>query len=71
MSESESVDSASPEHEDDSSAPKVEEKVEESSSIKRPHDDDAPAESDESENEWIGPLPTEAAAPAKKKKGFF
>ncbi|KAG4074671.1 hypothetical protein HA402_004542 [Bradysia odoriphaga] len=44
------------------------EKVDDSASKKRQHNDDAeePAESDE---EWIGPMPTEAAAaPAKKKK---
>lgn len=44
-------------------------KSEEIASNKRQHDD-VPDESDESDNEWIGPMPTEAAAPAKKKKGM-
>lgn len=44
---------------------------EESSASKRSHEtDDKPDESGESSDEWVGPLPTEAA-PAKKRKGKF
>lgn len=77
MSESESEDSVSTEHEDDSCTAKVEE----STSKKRQHEDvqenvtevvpEVAKEADESDNEWIGPMPTEAAAPAKKKKGLL
>lgn len=67
MSENESDDNVTKEHGDDDTSA---EKAEESTSNKRSHDD-VPDESDESDNEWIGPLPTEAAAPAKKKKGQF
>lgn len=70
MSESESSDSSSTEqseNEDEVS----EEKPEESTSKKRQHDE-AAEESAESDTEWIGPMPTEAAAtPAKKKKGLL
>lgn len=80
MSGSESEDSASTEHEKESAGDKEEsavdkeetEQVVESTSKpeKRPHEDAPEEESAESDNEWIGPMPTEAAAPAKKKKGL-
>lgn len=67
MSENESDVIVTKEQDDDNATA---EKAEESTSNKRSHDD-VPEESEESDNEWIGPLPTEAAAPAKKKKGCF
>lgn len=44
---------------------------EETSTSKRPHEtEEKPDKSDESSDDWVGPLPTEAV-PVKKRKGNY